>query len=232
MAAADAVPGLQSEGVGMSHRVHRCRTDHDVGLDTKFGPMGIWLSYRDEFYLAPTGPAAHESYHGYGRLRIGTSTVDAYATIEPDGCGGYRIAKLWGTRYFAPRLSWQTHHSEPMTRKQVATMTAALEPVVMHALSTVTAEQIAACHRRSLILDIASERSALTYDLEAVRREVEKAQGHYDAIRAMERDLGLPASPVPRWLEPADADLDAALADIDRLDALSSHRLRAIGGAQ
>ena len=193
----------------------------DVSIETTFGPIGIWLSYRDQFWLQGIGDGRYGSSYlptkQHGCLRLGTSCIDVYAYVEPDGTGVYRIASLWGNRYFAPRHDLENYRSDRLTRHQVAELTTRLTAVISPVLASVSPDLIHACHRRSIEADIRDERAAMDYDLRTMRAEIAKAQAHYDALRVLERSIGAVPTAPPEHLDESPVDLDRALADIDRI---------------
>lgn len=216
-------------------RTHR--TFHggpDVSIETTLGPVGIWLSYRDQFWLQGIGEGRYGSSHmptkQHGCLRLGGSCIDVYAYVEPDGAGGYRVASLWGNRYFAPRHEIENYRSDRLTRHQVAELTTRLTAVISPVLAAVSPDLIDACHRRSIEADIRDERAAMDYDLRTIRAEISKAQAHYDALRALERSIGAIPTAAPDHLDESAEDLDASLRDVDRL-AIGSGSLLALRGA-
>lgn len=217
----------------MGERTHRTWFGPpELELETKFGRIGIWLSYRDQFWLQGIGEGTYGApSKTYGKLRIGSSCIDVFAYIDRDPSGRCTIDRVWGNRYFAPRDSWSTHSCDRLTRHQAATLAQQLTEIVAPAIASTPHEVIEACHRRSIEADIRDERSAMETDLRAVRAAVANAQAHYDTIRELERSIGLPASPVPAHLAPTDHDVDAALDDLDRVAAIGAPNLKALRGA-
>lgn len=217
---------MSGESAPVYRRTHRFNGEPDVRFASRFGPMGIWISYRDWFFVQGVGPAKHE--WGYGKCRIGTSTVDLRADVVPDPAGGYAIESLRGDRYFAPKHGWQTVHSERLTKKQIAYATPILAAEVNAAMAGVAPETIEACHRRGIELDIRSVREELAHRQREMGKAVEAAQAQYETIRALEREIGAGFTPVPAHLTAAEIDVDAAMREIDAF--MAGERARALGG--